>query len=96
MADEEKKGRNTGKVIGAAAGVALTAAAAAAAGAILTNKDLRQNLGKRALTALETVSKLAQRAEQETQKGIKYLESKTKQMSEEEKGAKSSKKTKAK
>ncbi|EKD91491.1 MAG: hypothetical protein ACD_30C00003G0002 [uncultured bacterium] len=82
MADEEKKdersssSNNTKNLIIGATGVALTAAVAGVAGAILANKELRKNLGKKTVQALEVVSKLAVRAEKEATAGLKYLQSK--------------------
>lgn len=78
MADEEKKeNSNTKNLVIGATGVALTAAVAGVAGAILANKQLRKNLGKKTVQALEVVSKLAIRAEKEATAGLKYLQSKT-------------------
>lgn len=81
MADEKndkKEGANAAGM--AAAAIALTAIAGAA-GAILANKDLRKNLGKKTVQALDVVSKIASKAEEGAISGLKNLrkdDSKTK------------------
>lgn len=71
------KNNNLRKIAFGAAGVAL-AAAAAAAGAVLSNKDLRKKLGKRATKALEVVNKLAQEFEKGAQGTLRVINEKTK------------------
>lgn len=70
MAKNSHLGRNI--AIGAAAGLAL-AAAAATAGAVLSNKKIRDNLGKKATEALKTVSKLALEIEKGAEGSLKVL-----------------------
>lgn len=65
-----------------ATGIALAAAAAAAAGAVLSNKELRNKLGKRANEALKVVSKIALELEKGAESGLKTLEEKTRKLSE--------------
>ncbi len=81
MANEEKNEQgssssNTKNLIIGATGVALTAAVAGVAGAILANKELRKNLGKKTVKALEVVSNIAVKAEKEATAGLKFLQNK--------------------
>lgn len=69
-----KKGSGSAGI--AAAAIAL-AAVAGAAGAVLSNKELRNTLGKKTTQALEVVTKLAQRAEEEAVSGLRYLRAKS-------------------
>lgn len=52
-----------------AIGATVVAAASAAAGAVLANRELRKNLGRRTTQALEVVSDLAKQVEKFTNRG---------------------------
>lgn len=75
MANNEGKSKGSGAGMAAAA-VALTAIAGAA-GAILANRELRDSLGKKTVKALDVVSKVAMRAEEEAVSGLKALRART-------------------
>ncbi len=63
-----------------AGAIAITAAAAAAAGAVLSNKDLRKKLGKKASQALEIVSNLADEMQEQARGRLKVIEKKAKKL----------------
>ncbi len=75
-----KKNENLKRIAIGAGAIALTAAAAAAAGAVLSNKDLRRRLGKRASQALEIVNNLAQELQSQAQGKLKIIEKKAKKL----------------
>lgn len=63
-----------------ATGIALAAAAAAAAGAVLSNKDLRKKIGKKASQALEIVSNLAEEVQSQAQGRLRVIEKKARKL----------------
>lgn len=75
-----KKNNNLRRIAIGAGAIALTVAAAGAAGAVLSNRDLRKKLGKRANQALEIVSNLAEEMQARAQGGLRVIEKKAKKL----------------